>query len=124
MPYKKPMPKKPGAAVRKAMPAKSGAAVKKPMPARGKAKESKPVLLGGVKKTGEDALWGPMTSTRRPSRMISKPKSAKEMSATYRKKAQATRLTPAQRRAAVQREKDRLMDEKGKITSSRFKGSM
>jgi hypothetical protein len=84
-------------------------------PGAAKKKVSKPVMLAPKKKTGEDALWGPATMRKR---------TAREMSATYRKKAQAGRLTAEERRKVTQREKARLMDKKGKITSRRFKGSM
>lgn len=85
-------------------------------PGAAKKKVSKPVMLAPKKKkTGEDALWGPTTMRKR---------TAREMSATYRKKAQAGRMTAEERKKVTQREKARLMDKKGKITSRRFKGSM
>ena len=79
-------------------------------------KVSKPVPLGGVKrkKNSEDALWGAAKPVR---------KSAKEMSAAYRKKAQAGRLTAKQRRIVTQRDKDREMDTMISTIRNRSRGS-
>lgn len=93
-------------------------------PSKSGKKVSKPVPLGGVKrkKNSEDALWGPAKPVRKNTPMR-KPKSAKEMSAAYRKKAQVGRLTAAQRRIVTQRDKDREMDTMISTIRNRSRGS-
>lgn len=81
----------------------------------GKAKRPAKAAPAKRKAPSEDKLWGPMKTVK---------KSAREMSATYRKKAQVGRLTAEQRKTITQREKAAAMDKRAKVSRRRFKESM
>jgi len=74
--------------------------------------KKKPAKRRGM---SEDQMWGAAKPVK---------KTAKQVSADARKKAQKGRLTAAERRKVTQREKDRLMDQRAAVTRRRFKGSM
>lgn len=81
------------------------------------ADRKKPVRKAAAKRKApsEDELWSPMKTVK---------KSAREMSATYRKKAQAGRLTAEQRKKVTQRDKAAAMEKRAKVSRRRFKESM
>lgn len=67
------------------------------------------------KAPSEDSMWSPMKTVK---------KSAREMSALNRKRAQAGRLTAEQRKKVTQRDKAAAMEKRAKISRRRFKESM
>jgi len=67
------------------------------------------------RKPREDAMWGPAKPVK---------KTAKRVSADARKKAQAGRLSAAERRKVTERDKEKLRRKKAAISKRKFKESM